>query len=144
MCTDSSECLFLEVKEGRVLFCQPRVEVTSCFFTKLWAMGLTFNDMINTQLIYRFELAQVVTRRITKTQQKVLGSNLTACSSFYSALFYFYFRGGGGVIILLMSYFFFLFTFLLFFIPLTCIRHLYKKTYVTTQTTLNSEIYAKE
>ena len=47
-----------------VFFCQPRVEVTSCFVYKV--MGLTFHDKINTQLIYRFELAQVVARRITK------------------------------------------------------------------------------
>ena len=31
-----------------VLFCQPRVEVTSCFVYKV--MGLTFHDRINTQL----------------------------------------------------------------------------------------------
>ena len=50
-----------------VLFCQPRVEVTSCFVYKV--MGLTFHDRINTQLIYRFESAQVVARRITKPQR---------------------------------------------------------------------------
>ena len=33
-----------------VLFCQPRVEVTSCFVYKV--MGLTFYDRINTKLIY--------------------------------------------------------------------------------------------
>ena len=49
-----------------VLFCQPKVEVTSCFVYKV--MGLTFHDRINTLLIYRFELAQVVARRITKPQ----------------------------------------------------------------------------
>ena len=46
----------------QVLFCQPRVEVTSCFVYKV--MGLTFYDRINTKLIYRFELAEVVARRI--------------------------------------------------------------------------------
>ena len=43
-------------------------------------------------------------------------------------------------IILFMTFFSFSFFFLLF-IPLTCIRHIYK-TSVTTQTTVNSEIYA--
>ena len=50
-----------------LLLCQPRVEVTSCFVYKV--MGLTFHDRINTQLIYRFELAQVVARRIAKPQR---------------------------------------------------------------------------
>ena len=47
-------------------------------------------------------------------------------------------------IILFMSYFFLFFFFKFFyyfFIPLTCIRYIYK-TSVTTQTTVNSEIYA--
>ena len=114
---------------GSILFCQPRVEVTSCFVYKV--MGLTFYDRINTQLIYRFELAQVVARRITKPQRKFLGSNLTGCSFFYSDYFYFYyFLGGGGsdFIILFMSFFLFIYFlfFFLFFIPLTCIRHIYK------------------
>ena len=84
---------------AHVLFCHPRVEVTSCFVYKV--MGLTFYDRINTHLIYRFELAQVVARRITKPQRKFLGSNLTGCSFFYSDYFYFYyfFRGGGGLIL---------------------------------------------
>ena len=77
-----------------LLFCQPRVEVTSCFVYKV--MGLTFYDRINTQLIYRFELAQVVARRITKPQRFFLGSNLTGCSFFYSDYFYFFFFLGGG------------------------------------------------
>ena len=38
--------------------------MTSCFVYKV--MGLTFHDRINTQLIYRFELAQMVARRIAK------------------------------------------------------------------------------
>ena len=57
-------------------------------------MGLTFYDRINTRLIYIFELAQVVARRITKPQRNFLGSNLTGCSFFQ--FFYFYFSGGGG------------------------------------------------
>ena len=52
--------------------------MTSCFVYKV--MGLTFHDRINTQLIYRFKLAQVVARRITKPQRKFFGSNLTGCS----------------------------------------------------------------
>ena len=101
--------------------------MTSCFVYKV--MGLTFYDRINTQLIYRFELAQVVARRITKSQRKFLGSNLTGCSFFYSDYFYFYFFlflllffffGGGGLILLFSSCLFFLFIyFLLFFFILS-------------------------
>ena len=105
--------VFLPMSED-VLFCQPRVEVTSCFVYKV--MGLTFHDRINTQMIYRFELAQVVARRIKNYKEFFLGSNLTGCSFFIK--FFFYFRGeeGGGVsdfIIRFMSYFSFLFIFLL-------------------------------
>ena len=134
----------------QLLFCQPIVEVTSCFVYKV--MGLTFYERINTHLIYRFELGQVVVKRIIKLQRKFLGSNLTG----YCFLFIFFliiFRGGGGgggLILLFSSCLMFLFVFLfmilllflLFFIPLTCIRHLYIKTSVTIQTTVNSEIYA--
>ena len=73
-----------------ILFCQPRVEVTSCFVYKV--MGLTFHDRINTQLIYRIAVAQVVTRRINKPLRTFLGSNLTGC--YFS--FNFFFWGGGG------------------------------------------------
>ena len=59
--------LLLDQQPIQVLFCQPRVEVTSCFIYKV--MGLTFHDRINTQLTYRFELAQVLARRITKPQR---------------------------------------------------------------------------
>ena len=52
-----------------LLFCQPRVEVTSCFVYK--DMGLTFHDRINTQLIYKIEIAQVVARRNTKTTKNI-------------------------------------------------------------------------
>ena len=41
--------------------------MTSCFVYKV--MGLAFNDRINTQLIYKIEIAQVVARRITKPQR---------------------------------------------------------------------------
>ena len=80
-----------------VLFCQPRVEVTSCFVYKV--MALTFYDRINTLLINIFELAQVVTRRITKPQRNCLGSNLTGCSFLFSFFFIFIFRGWGGLIL---------------------------------------------
>ena len=85
--------------------------MTSCFVYKV--LGLTFHDRINTQLIYRLELAQVVARRITKPQRFFLGSNLTGCS-----FFIFIFRGGGGGLILLFfsCLFFLLFSFYYFFL----------------------------
>ena len=109
--------------------------MTSCFVYKV--MGLTFHDKINTQLIYKIEIAQVVARRITKPQRTFfLGSNLTGCSFFlfYSFFFFFFFLegggGGGGLILLfcscLISFLFFFFSIILFFIPLTCIRYIYK------------------
>ena len=65
--------------------------MTSCFVYKV--MGLAFRDRINTQLIYLFELAQVVAWRITETHNEIsLGSNLTGCSFLFS---FFYFMGGG-------------------------------------------------
>ena len=124
--------------------------MTSCFVYKV--MGLTFHDRINTQLINRIAVAQVVTRRITKPQRTFLGSNLTGCY-FYSFFFSFFFfggggggrGGGGGGLILLFSscliYFSFYLFLLLFFIPLTCIRYIYKNS-VTTQATVNYEIHA--
>ena len=67
--------------------------MTSCFVYKV--MGLTFHDRINTQLIYRFELAQVVARRITKPQRNFLRleSHLLL---FFIFLFFFVCGGGGG------------------------------------------------
>ena len=94
--------------------------MTSCFVYKV--MGLTFYDRINMHLMYRFELAQVVARRITKPQRFFLGSNLTGCSFFYSDYFYFFsffFGGGGGGLILLFSsclFFLFIYFLLLFII----------------------------
>ena len=70
--------------------------MTSCFVYKV--MGLTFYHRINTQLIYIFELAQVVARRITSRQRNILGSNLTGCS-FFQFFFYFYGGGGGGLLL---------------------------------------------
>ena len=75
--------------------------MTSCFDYKV--MGLTFHDRINTQLINRFELAQVVARRITKPHRFFLGLNLTGCSFLFSFFFFFFFfflGGGGGSVFL--------------------------------------------
>ena len=66
--------------------------MTSCFVYKV--MGLTFHDRINTQLIYKIEIAQVVARRITNPQRTFLGSNLTGCF-FYSFFLILFFEGGG-------------------------------------------------
>ena len=117
----------------------------------LQSYGTYLYDRINTQLIYRIAVAQVVTRRITKPQRTFLGSNLTG----YSFLFIFFKFGGGrgegeggwrsDFIILSMSFFYYLYFYyyFLFFIPLTCIRYIYKKkTSVTTQATVKSEIHA--
>ena len=86
--------------------------MTSCFVYKV--MGLTFYDRINTQLIYIFEFAQVVARRITRPQRNILGSNLTGCFFFQ---FFFIFRegGGGSAFIILFMFFFFLFILSLFY-----------------------------
>ena len=76
----------------------------------LQSYGTYLYDRINTQLIYRIAVAQVVTRRITEPQRTFLGSNLTG----YSFLFIFFKFGGGGrgrggwrsdFIILSMSFF---------------------------------------
>ena len=117
-----------------LIFCQPRVEMTSCFVYKV--MGLTFHDRINTQLIYRIAVAQVVTRRFTKPQRTFFRFESHWLLFFIQFFFYLFFFWGGGVgrrsyfIILFMSYLFFiLFIFIiifLFFIPLTCIRYIYK------------------
>ena len=67
--------------------------MTSCFVYKV--MGLTFHDRINTQLIYRIEIAQVVARRIYETAKNIfVGSNLTGCSFLF--IYLFFLLGGGG------------------------------------------------
>ena len=134
-----------------LLFCHPRIEVTSCFVYKV--MGLTFNDRINTQLIYRIVVAQVVTRRITKPQRTFFRFEshwlLFLFISFYFFIFFFFFffffffwgggrgegGGGGGLILLFSSCLIFLFIFydyFLFFIPFTCIRYIYKNFWNNT------------
>ena len=105
--------------------------MTSCFVYKV--MGLTCHERINTQLIYRIAVAQVVTRRIIS--------------------FFFFFGGGGGggrggwrsdFIILFMSYlFFFLFILIIiFFYPFNMYKVHIMKTSVATQATVNYEIHA--
>ena len=73
-----------------LLFCQPRVEVTSCFVYKV--MGLTFHDRINTQWIYKLEIAQVVARRITKPQRTFFRFE----SHWLLFFIHFFLVGGGG------------------------------------------------
>ena len=88
--------------------------MTSCFVYKV--IGLTFHDRINTQLIYKIEIAQVVARRITRPQRTFSRFESHCLLFFYSFfLFIFFLRGGGrsDFIILFMSY---VFSFYLFFI----------------------------
>ena len=74
--------------------------MTSCFVYNV--MGLTFHDRINTQFNYRIEIAQVVARRITKTQRTLFRFEshwLLFFIHFFFFLFFlfFFFWGGGGV-----------------------------------------------
>ena len=104
--------------------------MTSCFVYKV--MGLTFHDRINTQLIYKIEIAQEVARRITKPQSTF--SRFESHWLLFFIIFYIFFGvgGGGGLILLFCScliffLFIYLFFYYFFFIPLTCIRYMYKK-----------------
>ena len=65
--------------------------MTSCFVYKV--MGLTFHDRINTQLIYKIEIAQVVARRITKPQRTF--SRFESHWLHFFIHFFFNFFGGG-------------------------------------------------
>ena len=91
--------------------------MTSCFVYKV--MGLTFHDRINTPLIYKIEIAQVVARRITKPQ-RTFSKFESHWLLFFIHFFYFFFGGGGGCrsdfIILFIIFSFFLFLFLLYLI----------------------------
>ena len=93
--------------------------MTSCFVDKV--IGLTRHHRINTQLIYRIAVAQVVTRRITKPQRTFFRFESHWLIFFYSFFFFFFGGGKGGgwrsdFIILFMSYlFFFLFLFIIIF-----------------------------
>ena len=101
--------------------------MTSCFVYKV--MGLTFHDRINTRLIYRIAVAQVVTRRITKPQRTFFRFEshwLLFFIHFFLIFSSFFFGRGRGRV------FFFI------FYPF----NMYKvKTSVTTQTTVNYEIH---
>ena len=84
--------------------------MTSCFVYKV--MGVTYHERINTQLIYRFELAQVVARRISKPR-------ISLATLFLFSLFFLLFLGGGGggggvLILLFCSCLIFLFLFYFF------------------------------
>ena len=68
--------------------------MTSCFVYKV--MGLTFHDRINTQLIYKIEIAQVVERRITKPERTFFRFESHWLLFFYS-FFLNFFRGEGEV-----------------------------------------------
>ena len=71
--------------------------MTSRFVYKV--MGLTFHDMINTQLIYKYEIAQVVARRITKPQRTFFRFEshwLLFLFIFFYFLFFLVVGGGGG------------------------------------------------
>ena len=89
--------------------------MTSCFVYKV--MGLTFHDRINTQLIYKIEIAQVVARRITKPRRTFFRFESHWLLFFIHFFLILFLEGGGGrsdFIFLFMSYFFFfLFIFLL-------------------------------
>ena len=91
--------------------------MTSCFVYKV--MGLTFHDSINTQFIYKIEIAQVVARRITKPQRTF--SRFESHWLLFSVFFIFFWSGGGGssdFIILFMSNFFYFFYYFFYFLSL--------------------------
>ena len=83
--------------------------MTSCFVYKV--MGLTFHDRINTQLIYRIAVAQVVTMRITEPQRTLFRfeSHWLLFLLFFLICFWGGGEGGGGLILLFSSCLFFSF-----------------------------------
>ena len=92
--------------------------MTSCFIYKV--MGLTFHDRINTHLIYRIAVAQVVTRRITKPQRTFFRFKSHWLLFFYSFFLFFFGgggggEGGGGLILLFSSCLFFSFYLFLYY-----------------------------
>ena len=85
--------------------------MTSCFDYKV--MGLIFHDRINTQLIYKFEIAQVVARRNTNSQRTFFRFE----SHWLLFFIHFFWRGeGGGMILLFCSCLIFFLLFLLLFL----------------------------
>ena len=92
--------------------------MTSCFVYKV--MGLTFHDRINTQLVYKIEIAQVVARKITKPQ-RTFSMFESHWLLFFIHFFFFFFGGGegGGLILLFCScliLFLLIYFFIIFFI----------------------------
>ena len=90
--------------------------MTSCFVYKV--MGLTFHDRINTQLIFKIEIAQVVARRITKPQ-RTFSRFESHWLLFFIHFFKFFLEGGGGMSVLLfcscLFVFFFFYYYFLFY-----------------------------
>ena len=68
--------------------------MTSCFVYKV--MGLTFHDRINTQLIYKIVIAQVVARRITKPQRTFFRFESHWLLFFIHFIYFCFGEGGGG------------------------------------------------
>ena len=97
--------------------------MTSCFVYKV--MGLTFHDRINTQLIYKIEIAQVVARRITKPQRTFSWFESHRLLFFIHFFFNFFFLEGGGLILLFCSCLIF-FSFYLFFLLFFYSFNMYK------------------
>ena len=88
--------------------------MTSCFVYKV--MGLTFHDRINTQLIYKIEIAQVVARRITKPQRTFFRFESHWLLFFIHFFLILFLEGGrSDFIILFMSFFFIIYFLLLFY-----------------------------
>ena len=100
--------------------------MTSCFVYKV--MGLTFHYKINTQLIYKIEIAKVVARRNTKPQRTFV--RFESHGLLFFIHFFFFWRGEVlfyySVHVLFFSFYSFFSYYFLFFIPLTCIRYIYK------------------
>ena len=99
-----------------ILPAKSRSDVIFC----LQSYGTYLHDRINTQLIYKIEIAQVVAWRITKPQRTF--SRFESHRMLFFIHFFFKFfleeRGGGrsDFIILFMSYFsFYLFIFIIFY-----------------------------
>ena len=89
--------ILILVECADILFCQPRVEVTSCFVYKV--MGLTFHDRINTPLICKIGIAEVVARSITEPQRtfsRFESHWLLFFYSLYLFIYLFFLEGGGG------------------------------------------------
>ena len=92
--------------------------MTSCIVYIV--MGLTFHGRINTLLIYKIEIGQVVARRITKPQRTFSRLESHWLLFFYSFFFFLNFLegGGGGLILLFCScliFFLFIYFFIIFY-----------------------------